>query len=243
MIAMMFRSGFLPGLLLASALILFAKVSIDQSVVSSIVFSGDMTDEQLADLRATLADRAVTFGEPGRISGPVEQLDWVNRVNIRREWPSTFLVEVQPELVVAYWNDDGFISHSGEVLYTKHLTAGDLPLLYGPAGTESDVMERYQQLGRMLSRHGFEIRLLQRTDRGAWTIETSSADGRNRIKVLLGKDDLKARMERFLEVAGELRRRGDERDVERMDARYFNGVAVQFAEAGQATDELGLGSL
>jgi len=243
MMTMVSRSGFFAGLLLASAMLVFAKVSIDQSAVSNIVFSGDLTDEQLIDLRATLADVVVTFGEPGRISGPVSQLDWVNRVNIRREWPSTFLVEVQPERVVAYWNDDGFINHAGEVLYTEHLTGGDLPLLYGPEGAESEVMERYQQLGRMLSRHGFEIRLLQRTDRGAWTIETSSADDRDRIKVLLGKDDLKARMERFLEVAGELRRRGDERDVARMDARYFNGVAVQFAETGQTTEELGLGSL
>ena len=48
------------------------------------------------------------------------------------------------------------------------------------------------------------------------------------MQVLLGQEDLKARMRRFLTVSVRLAERGDARFVERMDARYINGVAVHF---------------
>jgi hypothetical protein len=51
--------------------------------------------------------------------------------------------------------------------------------------------------------------------------------------VLLGKEDLKARMQRFLTVSVRLAERGDARFVERMDARYINGVAVLFEKNTQ----------
>ena len=53
------------------------------------------------------------------------------------------------------------------------------------------------------------------------------------MQVLLGKEDLKARMRRFLTVSVRLTKRGDARFVERMDARYINGVAVHFEKNKQ----------
>ena len=74
--------------------------------------------------------------------------------------------------------------------------------------------------------YGHEIRLLKKSERGAWTIET-----RDRLHVLLGKEDLKARMQRFLTVIDRLQNEG--KRIARIDARYINGVAVQFAKDDQ----------
>ena len=77
----------------------------------------------------------------------------------------------------------------------------------------------------MLGKIGHEIRVLSVTERGAWSIETKEG-----VEVLLGKEDLKARMKRFLVVSERLRMQGDPLEVDRMDARYINGVAVEFAD-------------
>jgi cell division protein FtsQ len=113
-------------------------------------------------------------------------------------------------------------------LYTEMLLGGDLPHLYGPAGSELDVMERFQQLSQMLNNYGLEIKALAVTKRGAWSLETE-----NGVEVLLGKEDLKARMQRFLTVSVRLKERGDAMLVERIDARYINGVAVHFEQKNQ----------
>jgi cell division protein FtsQ len=108
------------------------------------------------------------------------------------------------------------------------LVGGDLPHLYGPAGSELDVMEQFQQLSQMLNNYGHEIKVLTVTERGSWSLETESG-----VQLLLGKEDLKARMRRFLTVSVRLAERGDARFVERMDARYINGVAVHFEKNNQ----------
>ena len=109
------------------------------------------------------------------------------------------------------------------MLYTEMLVGGDLPHLYGPGGSDLDVMKQFQQLSQMLNNHGHEIKVLTVTERGSWSLETESG-----VQLLLGQEDLKARMRRFLTVSVRLAERGDARFVERMDARYINGVAVHF---------------
>ena len=111
------------------------------------------------------------------------------------------------------------------MLLTDLLVGGDLPGLYGPDGSESEVMGRFQELGGILASHGVEIRNLRRTDLGSWTIET-----RNRITIILGKEDLKPRIERFLAVNNLLKKSRDGKRVKRMDARYVSGVAVLFED-------------
>ena len=80
----------------------------------------------------------------------------------------------------------------------------------------------------MLNSYGQGIKVLTVTDRGAWSLET-----KNGVEVLLGKEDLKARMRRFLSVSVRLAERGDAMFVKRMDARYMNGVAVRFEKDNQ----------
>ncbi|MBT4162031.1 MAG: hypothetical protein HOE54_12055 [Gammaproteobacteria bacterium] len=229
----MLRSGFVAAVIVISGVLVFAKFSIDLSAVEKVAIVGELSEEQLVDIRQQLASLEESERGSDLIRSKLIELPWVDYVGIRREWPLGMSIEVRPQRVMAYWNDNGFINHEGRVLVTDRLQGGDLPFLYGAVGTELDVMSRYQQLGSMLKSHGHDIRVLRRSDRGSWTIET-----RKGIEVLLGKEDLRARLDRFLEVSGALRRQGDGREIGRMDARYINGVAVRFVD----DKELNLGS-
>ncbi len=221
----MLRSGFVAAVIVISGVLVFAKLTIDLSAVENLTIVGELSEKQLISVRQQLVAVEDSKWKADAIRLMLIELPWVHHVGIRREWPAGMSIEIHPESVMAYWNDNGFINSESRVLVTDLLQGGDLPFLYGPEGTEMEVMSRYQQLGGMLKSHGHGIRVLRRSDRGSWTIET-----REGIDVRLGKEDLKARLDRFLEVAGKLRRQGDERAIDRMDARYSNGVAVRFVE-------------
>jgi cell division protein FtsQ len=227
----MFRSsaaGSVTAILLVVGGLTFATDSIDRSNVDRISVVGNFDERQLKSIRALLAEIDIASGEVEQVKRALRELDWVHRANVRKNWPHAIEVEVLPERVIAYWNESGFISREGSVLYTEMLLGGDLPHLYGPAGSELDVMERFQQLSQMLNNYGLEIKALAVTKRGGWSLETE-----NGVEVLLGKEDLKARMKRFLTVSVRLKERGDAMLVERIDARYINGVAVHFEQKSQ----------
>ena len=216
-------TGSVSAMLLVVGVLAFATVSIDRSNVERMSIVGNFDERQLESIKALLTEVDIASNEVEQLKETLSALDWVHHVNVRKNWPQGIEVEFFPESVIAYWNDNGFINREGRVLYTEMLVGGDLPHLYGPGGSELDVMKQFQQLSQMLNNHGHEIKVLTVTERGSWSLETESG-----VQVLLGQEDLKARMRRFLTVSVRLAERGDARFVERMDARYINGVAVHF---------------
>jgi cell division protein FtsQ len=226
----MFRPSteFVSAMLLLVGLLTFATVSIDRSIVERMSIVGSFDERQLASIKASFNEGDIASRQVNQVKQALSELDWVHHANVRKNWPRAIEVEVFPESVIAYWNDKGFINKEGSVLYTEMLVGGDLPHLYGPAGSEVNVMEQFQQLSRMLNNFGHEMKVLSVTELGSWSLETESG-----VEVLLGKEDLKARMQRFLTVSVRLAERGDAKFVERMDARYINGVAVLFEKNNQ----------
>ena len=70
--------------------------------------------------------------------------------------------------------------------------------------------------------YGLGFAGLSLEERGAWTLTLT-----NGIEVVLGRDQVEERFERFIAVyENRLAARVDE--VSRIDARYSNGVAVQW---------------
>jgi len=226
----MFRlsTGFFSAILLVVGGLAFATHSIDRSSVERISIVGDVDERQLESIKALLAEIDIASSEVEQVKQALRELDWVHHVNVRKSWPNAIDVEVLPEMVIAYWNDSGFISGEGAVLYTEMLAGGDLPHLYGPKGSELHVMGQFQQLSQMLNNYGIEIKVLTVTKRGDWSLETE-----NGVAVLLGKEDLKARMRRFLTVSVRLAEWDGVVLVKKMDARYINGVAVHFEKKNQ----------
>ena len=218
-----YPTSFFVLILVFIGLLFFAIVFIDQSIVRNISIVGSLNDRQLASIEDAFSGIDISSVESDQIDGALNELNWVHHANIRKSWPQTIEVEIFPESVIAYWNDKGFINKEGSVLYTNMLLGGDLPHLYGPSGSERQVMEQYQQLSQMLNNYGYAIKVLSITEMQSWSLETESG-----VEVLLGREDLKARMQRFLAIIETLAERGDKRFVKRIDARYINGVAIDF---------------
>lgn len=164
------------------------------------------------------------------IKDALEQRPWVDSAAVRREWPDRLVVEVREHKPLAYWNDRELISRTGEVFQpADRKVAGSLPKLQGPEARVREVIDMGRTMANALDASGIGFAGIALEERGAWTLSLA-----NGIDVALGRDQVEQRFERFLTVYDEqLAARADQ--VERIDARYTNGVAVRWKSLGKAS--------
>lgn len=183
---------------------------------------GELERVNSAQVRAAVADHAARGFfridiEAARAA--IESLPWVEQATVSRRWPDALVIELRERRAVARFNDSALIGSDGEV-FTVAGTGGmqGLVRLYGPEARAREIFERYQQLRALLRPADLDIARLSLDPRGAWRLELG--DGR---ELLLGREQLELRLQRFLAVRSELARLSA---VRRIDLRYPNGLAL-----------------
>ena len=217
------RMGLMTSLSLG--LISLAVVFLDKSSFGSLSISGDLNNEQLFRAKEILMKNSGRGSSPRHIISALSELPWVREVNLRKHWSLGSVLEISPKNVIAYWNDDSFIANDGVVLKGNLFRAGSLPYFYGPEGREKNLIDFYLQVSGVLKRYGHHINELKLSELGAWSIEMQTG-----LRLFLGKDELKNRLERFIALEEYRRMTGDERPVLSADARYPGGLAVRFGD-------------
>ncbi len=169
-----------------------------------------------------------------RIRDQLEALPWIYRANVRRRWPNALEIHVEEQLPIARWGEAGFLNHEGQVFHSDRAARWQsLPLLQGPQGSASSLVDTYQRLVDMLRPLDLAIAALAMDERGQ-----VSATLDHGVQVLLGGDAFLERMHRFVALyRGELGDRFSE--VERIDLRYASGVAVAFQPEEQVAGVAG----
>ncbi len=185
---------------------------------------GELTSGQEAQVLRALKNDEVDLNSLQDVKACVEKIAWVHRVYIARDWEGDLTLDIRTQEPIAYWNDRGFINPTGEVFETEHIVGGKLPQLYGPAGSAERVMDEYLELNRKLFRSSRLIETLRLNDRGAWEFEDQ-----NGVHVLLGKDNIRQRLERTADVLAAIESRDFAASPVRVDARYDNGVSVEWS--------------
>lgn len=151
----------------------------------------------------------------------VRKIQWIDDVRVERSWPSGLRVFVTEQVAVARWGDSGLLNTRGELFLpeARDLPAS-LPRLNGPEGTEGQVAKLYLDIYPRLMAVGLKLSSVELDARGAWDLMLS-----NGVRVRLGRQDVEARLERFIQVASPLiaTRAGE---VAYVDMRYSNGFAV-----------------
>lgn len=228
------RSAF--ALLVAVALIGLAATREGLDAELSVVrVTGELTaaerDRAVELVSAYLPAGILDFDAAG-LARRLETESWVDATSVRRRWPDTLEVRVVPEVAVARWQDDALLSSRGRVIEPLELVGVDaLPRLHGPDGSAGTIMERFIQASGMLRPLGMAVTELRADAAGNIRIGTDED-----IRIVLGSDALAARMRRVARVL-EQELHGRLADVERIDARYDNGIAVAWR-----TPDIGTGS-
>lgn len=194
--------------------------------IASIEVKGELVGDSREALTARASQwvgRSFFATDLAEVKSALEQRPWVETAAVRRVWPDGLVVEVREKKPLAYWNEDQLISRSGRLFKPANRDiAGALPRLSGPDERVGEVIELARTMADKLTREGLGFAGLTLEQRGAWTLTLS-----NGIEVALGRDQVEERFARFLTVyEGQLATRSDE--VQRIDARYTNGVAVKW---------------
>lgn len=161
----------------------------------------------------------------------LEDLPWIARARVRREWPGTLAVELREERPVATWFGTALMNANGEVFVDGAVGFASLPDVGGPAGTQGAMLERLDELAAAMRASDLELRRLLRTERRSerfWLVTADDAI----VEVRLGRRDVDERLRRFLDAAWPvLRERGTA--IAYVDMRYTNGFAVGWKRAGK----------
>jgi len=199
--------------------------AMDQQIIAVDVRGDFVGDSSVAVERAAGAwiGKSYFATDLAEVKAELEQRPWVASAAVRRVWPGRLEIDIREKKPLAYWTDGRLVSRSGELFLPPNPeVAGRLPRLAGPDERVREVISMARSMSDQLAGYGLGFAGLSVEQRGAWTLTLS-----NGIEVVLGRDKVEQRFERFITVyENRLASRVDE--VSRVDARYSNGVAVQW---------------
>lgn len=152
-------------------------------------------------------------------------MPWVANAAVTRIWPDQLVITLDEHLPVARWGETQLLNSAGRAFSPELGNRFDgLPQLNGPERAKRRVMQTYQQFNRQLRPYGHGVARLEMRDRGSWFLTT-----REGIEILLGRDDVVDKMQRFLTIDRLMLSERREL-IARIDLRYSNGMAVAWRE-------------
>lgn len=117
---------------------------------------------------------------------------WIKTVTLRRQWPASLNVSIEERTPIAYWNNDAYISESGEAFAPASIDQSlNLPLLKGPQGRHDNVWQFMNELYQEMARLNYEIVSLTLDQRRAWQLVITSVETATDINQDLDHEDLR----------------------------------------------------
>lgn len=151
----------------------------------------------------------------------VEQLPWVERARLRKQWPDVLEIHVEEHEPFAFWDRDRLLSRRGELFpLPSDLADERMPRLGGPEARSAEVVEMYEHARELFAPLGYGVERLAMDPRGSWSLTLD-----NGLEVVVGRDDARARLQRFSRVLPQLLAK-QARPVARADLRYTNGFTL-----------------
>ncbi|ADO49874.1 cell division protein FtsQ [[Enterobacter] lignolyticus] len=202
--------------------------------ISKLVVTGERHYTRNDDIRQTI----LALGSPGTfmtqdvniIQSQIERLPWIKQASVRKQWPDELKIHLVEYVPIARWNDQHMVDADGNAFSVPADRASkqNLPMLYGPEGSENEVLQGYRDMGQVLAKGKFSLKVAAMTARRSWQLTLS-----NDIKLNLGRGDTMKRLERFLELYPVLQQQAqtDGKRISYVDLRYDSGAAVGWQPA------------
>jgi len=148
----------------------------------------------------------------------LEELPWVRKAGIRREFPNSLAINLEEQHALARWNQQLLVNHYGEVFSAD--TDENLPVFIGPDGTSADVAIYFDYFSKQLAIIDLYVEKINLSPRYAWQLSLT-----NGVVLELGREDLEQRIAKFIEVYPSSLA-VEEGNFKYVDLRYRNGFAV-----------------
>jgi len=202
--------------------------------VKAISVHGDVAHQSVVTLRAQLASQMRSRLSSSflnidlhQVRAMFEQVPWVRRAVVQREFPNRLRITFEEHRPVAWWGEAGsgeLVNTLGEVFEASPDDADNLPELAGPADRSGEVWALYQALEPVFARIDLGLDRLELGERGSWRARLHSG-----AVLEIGRgtpDELVARVERFTRTLPQLTERYAGA-LQSVDLRYPNGYALR----------------
>ena len=160
-----------------------------------------------------------------RVRDAVTQLDWVDRVEVRKRWPDRLEVSLTEHTPVARWSDGRMLSEDGKLFAAPAGAGVGLPLFEGPEPRASELMAFHSLARPLFLPLGLKVDTVTLSARGSWSL---LLDDGTRIEA--GRGEPQARLARFARMLPGIRA-ADLRQLVRADLRYTNGFTLVWQDA------------
>ena len=144
----------------------------DALPIEAVAIKGEriyITDDEIKNALQSLMLNSFFSADVVDVQKALEALPWVYRASVRREWPAKFKITLQEQQAVAHWNQVSWLNINGEIFDAlAHSEHDALPMLFGPEGTEVEVLTSYRQLDDLLTINEFKLTSLRLSPRHAW---------------------------------------------------------------------------
>ncbi|EIQ96741.1 cell division protein FtsQ, partial [Yersinia pestis PY-03] len=197
--------------------------------LSKLVVTGERHYTTNDDIRQAI----LALGAPGTfmtqdvniIQQQIERLPWIQQASVRKQWPDELKIHLVEYVPFARWNDLHMIDEQGRSFSVPSERMGKqvLPLLYGPEGSERDVLEGYRAINKVLAANKYQLKMVAMSARHSWQLALD-----NDVRLELGRSDRMGRLQRFIELYPMLQQQPDKR-VSYIDLRYDTGASVGWA--------------
>lgn len=163
----------------------------------------------------------------------LEQVPWVQRAVVHRQFPDTLRVQIEEQVPAAIWQSDtanAFVNGFGEVFEADASEVGeDLPVFIGQEEQSARMMSMYVALQREVNEYGVQIQEIELSRGGSWSVLLSTG-----CRLMLGQGgdrELQARLQRFFSALNEISPEKPAKEALVMialaDLRYQNGFSVR----------------
>ncbi len=200
--------------------------------ISSIAISGPFQRVTALQIEAAISDE-IDVGfvavDLDRIRERIVALPWIDQARVARRWPDRISIVVTEQVPAAIWGERGLLNTRGELFVTqlRHVPA-ELPRLSGPDARSAEVAARYLSVREQLIPLGLDLRRVNLDVRGSWKMTLH-----NGIEVRLGRRDVDARTDLFLDVVADIIT-SRPADIQYVDMRYGNGFTIGWKDGVQA---------
>lgn len=200
--------------------------------LSQLVVTGERHYTTNDDIRQAI----LSLGAPGTfmtqdvnvIQQQIERLPWIKQVSVRKQWPNELKIHLVEYVPVAHWNDLHMVDADGKSfsIPAERVVKQKMPLLYGPEGSEQDVLQGFQTMSQALAAGKFTLKAVAMSARHSWQLTLDSD-----VRLELGRDDRMGRLQRFIELYPRFQQQAeaDKKRITYVDLRYDSGASVGWA--------------
>jgi cell division protein FtsQ len=216
----------LLGILIISSLYAINQIKFSQyfPITSVQIYGVNRLDrEEIQSILLPLVNHGFFSVNVEHIHERLAQIPWVSNTFVRRNWPDQITITVLERVPIAKWNDQGLLSDAGELFSPNQKSYPErLAKFIGPDGQHIYMLQYFYEMNRLLKPLHARIASLELTPYSTWKVMLS-----NGITLQMGHKDVLTRLSHFVKVYPKIV--GDrEADVEYVDLRYSNGVAIRW---------------